>query len=590
MKLRTSLLAGMTLLVAVIIAATVAAAVVVVERAARRELAANLARSERVFEDFLGFRQSMLRSDCRQIANEPMLRATVGTQGVTRETVLGVLDDLRSSLGSDLFLLTDGDGRLVADVLDRKAEGFEMKNIAAIDKALAEGEAPAVWITSERPFQVHACRIAFGDQVIGLVVLGEQLDDSAARIIERQTGSVVVIALDGLRVASSRFTDMQQVGDVVAADETTIGDTRYAVAAGTLPGYNGTRGLTYALLRSVDEALAPGRQLTRSILAIAAVAMFAAVMIARMVARRLSRPVDALVQFTHEIAEGRLSARAQPSGPTEMRALATAMNEMIAELQRSRDNASAKERLERELEIAQRIQTSILPRSHDVKGLDIAARMIPASEVGGDYFDILPAGDGCWIGIGDVAGHGVTAGLEMLMVQSIVAALVREKPTAMPSQLVTVLNAVMYENVRNRLRQDEYVTLTLLRHHDGTLTFAGAHEDIVILRKREQACSTIRTPGTWIGGMREISQFTTNSRVELEAGDIVVLYSDGVTEAKNAEGELFGIDRLCRTVEDMRERSVEAIRDAIVDAVTVWQANQDDDITVVVMRREPARS
>lgn len=582
------MLAGMTLLVAAIVAATVAAAVTLVGRAERRELAANLERSQRVFEDFLGFRQSVLRSDCRQIANEPMLRATVGTPDVNHETILGVVDDLRASLGSDLFLLTDGEGRLLADALDRDAEGYDMKETAAVAQALAGGDAAAVWITGDRPHQVHACRIAFGEQVVGIVVLGEKLDDAAAGVVERQTGSVLVIGLDGKRVASSRFPDLEQV-PAAADGEVTVAGTRYAVVGGKLPGYAGSRTLTYALLRSLDEALAPGRQLTRTIFVIAAVALFAAIVIAGLLARRLARPVDALVQFTHEVGDGKLAVRAKPSGPTELRTLAAALNRMVEELARSREQVGAKERLEREMEIAQRIQTSILPRSFDVRGLEIAARMLPASEVGGDYYDILPVENGCWIGIGDVAGHGVTAGLEMLMVQSIVAALVNEKPGAMPSQLVTVLNAVMFENVRNRLGQDEYVTLTLLRHRDGTLTFAGAHEDIVLLRKKEEACTTVRTPGTWIGGMREITPFTNNSRIELEAGDLVVLYSDGVTEAKNAQREMFGVERLCRVIEATRDRPVETIRDAIVDAVTVWQLAQDDDITVVVMRRDPSR-
>jgi hypothetical protein len=88
--------------------------------------------------------------------------------------------------------------------------------------------------------------------------------------------------------------------------------------------------------------------------------------------------------------------------------------------------------LEKELEIGARIQTCILPAAIEVPGLSVSARMIPASEVGGDYYGVFPTHDGAWIGIGVVAGHGLTSGLVMLMMQSAVAALGRARPDALP--------------------------------------------------------------------------------------------------------------------------------------------------------------
>src|SRR6185312_8425348 len=134
-----------------------------------------------------------------------------------------------------------------------------------------------------------------------------------------------------------------------------------------------------------------------------------------------------------------------------------------------------RERLEKEMEIAARIQTSILPRALAVPGLEIAASMRTASEVGGDYYDVVGTADGCWLGIGDVAGHGLGTGLVMLMMQSGFGALARKMPDAGPRDLVLALNAMLVDNVRDRLRQREHATLTLLRYRqDGTLTYAGA--------------------------------------------------------------------------------------------------------------------
>lgn len=599
MKLRTALLAAITVLIAAIVVATVLAVITVVERAERRNLDAELLRSQRVYQELLGYRNAKLRSDCHVVANEPRLRATVATQDITHETVLGVANELRTSLGSDLFLVTDGEGFLLADTLDAKAQGFDLSKQPVIAAALEKGQGESVWITENRPYLVQACRVDFGAQTAGVILIGDLLDDNSAAAIHRQTGSTLVLALDGVRVAASPLGQAGVVPDRIpgvtsdvtgSIRELEIGDQRYAATGGPLPGYEGKRTLTYAMLRSIDEALAPGRQLTRSIFVIAAIVLVVGLALAGLLARRLSRPVDELVQFTRRIAGGKLDARATPTGATEVKALATAMNDMVGELEKSRRELAAKERLEREMEIAMRIQTSIIPRSFDVHGLDIAARMIPASEVGGDYYDVLPVQHGCWIGIGDVAGHGLTAGLEMMMVQSVVSALVRENPEATPSSHLGVLNHVVYNNIRHRLGQDEHITLTLLRYKDGELTFAGAHETILVFRASSGTCERVETPGTWLGAMRDISRFTRDSKLELAAGDIMVLYSDGLTEARNAAGEQFGLDRLAELVEAERAATVEAIRDRVFADVTAWRAGsvQDDDVSLVVVRRDPS--
>ena len=103
------------------------------------------------------------------------------------------------------------------------------------------------------------------------------------------------------------------------------------------------------------------------------------------------------------------------------------------------------------MEIAARIQTSILPRDVNVAGLEIAAAMHAATEVGGDYYDVVPVDDGCWLGIGDVAGHGLGTGLVMLMMQSGIGALARKMPDASPRDLLLALNTMLVENVRVRL-------------------------------------------------------------------------------------------------------------------------------------------
>lgn len=244
-----------------------------------------------------------------------------------------------------------------------------------------------------------------------------------------------------------------------------------------------------------------------------------------------------------------------------------------------------REHLEQEAKIAARIQTAILPHATQLEGLQISARMIPAADVGGDYYDVIAIDNGGWIGIGDVTGHGLIAGIIMLMLQGMVTAMVQRAPHSSPSQVVTTMNRALYDNIRNRLSRDDHATMTLFRYdRDGTLTYAGAHEDFILWRSNSKKIETVRAPGFWSGSLPDVSHMTTDASLKLEVGDLLVLYTDGVTEAMNEHGEQFGLARLGHAVASAAANPVEVIGQSIVDLVGQWQARQTDDVTLLVIR------
>lgn len=251
----------------------------------------------------------------------------------------------------------------------------------------------------------------------------------------------------------------------------------------------------------------------------------------------------------------------------------------------ARRETAERDRLQKEMEIAERIQTSILPKDVSVPWLEIASVMLPASEVGGDYFDIIPSDGLCWCGIGDVAGHGLRTGLVMMMIQSIVAALVAQNPWTTPTDALRVLNGVIYENVRTRLGQDEHATLCLLRlQRDGRVVHAGSHEDILLYRARSQAIEVFATSGSWIGAARSIELAISDSEFRLEPNDVLVLFTDGVTEALDEQQRAFGLDALSRELLPYATRSAEEIKDHLLGAVRRHTARQQDDVTLLVLR------
>jgi len=303
------------------------------------------------------------------------------------------------------------------------------------------------------------------------------------------------------------------------------------------------------------------------------------VLIAR---KKLIRPLLALVKRANEIEEGNLhGAKGLVGANMEIQKLSDAFDKMGTAI------ADREQSLRHELEVAANLQVSVLPDGPKVRGLEIAACMQPATEVGGDYYDVIPVEDGCWIGIGDVSGHGLGAGVVMLMLQSAIGALVRANPNADPSTIEVLVNAVLFDNIRNRMKRRDHATLSILRYtRDGRVRHAGAHEDLIVWRKKTREIELVPTDGTWVGAMPSIASATVDSELSLEPGDIVVLYTDGITEARRDKAQ-FGLPALCDVVSANADKTSNEIRDAIVTAVHAWTAQCQDDISVVVLRHEP---
>ena len=247
-------------------------------------------------------------------------------------------------------------------------------------------------------------------------------------------------------------------------------------------------------------------------------------------------------------------------------------------------------RLGAELEVTRKLQKMLLPTEHEltqVEDLDLACFMEPADEVGGDYYDVLQHNGRVLIGIGDVTGHGLHSGVVMLMVQMGVRTLLASNETD-PTQFLSVLNKAIYSNV-TRMDADKSLTLTLLNYYDGEIRVSGQHEEIIVVRDGGiiERLDTIDL-GFPIGLDDEIVDFIGEARVNIETGDGIVLYTDGITEAENISGELYEMERLCQVISREWAKPAETIKQAIVDDVYGFIGEQQvfDDITLVVIKKK----
>jgi serine phosphatase RsbU (regulator of sigma subunit) len=244
-----------------------------------------------------------------------------------------------------------------------------------------------------------------------------------------------------------------------------------------------------------------------------------------------------------------------------------------------------------EMDLARKIQTVLLPTEMRLQDYEISAIMVPASTVGGDYYDVIPSQGSDWVLIGDVSGHGVTAGLTMMMVQTAIRTVVlSDDATAKeltPARVLTRVNAALRANMR-KVGEDQYMTITGLQLNGNSVRYSGLHQDILVYRAQARRVERVETTGMWIGLMDDISSLMSDETLELASGDIVLLFTDGLTEAVIGEDRL-GTDGLAATFERVAAAGADnaLILKALMGTLT---EPANDDVTLMAVRYRPSQA
>jgi serine phosphatase RsbU (regulator of sigma subunit) len=307
---------------------------------------------------------------------------------------------------------------------------------------------------------------------------------------------------------------------------------------------------------------------------------------AGVLARGITRRLETMRDAIRRVGIGDLDVKVEASDD-ELGQLGNAFNQMIVEIREGRAALDNQARMSRELELATAIQRAMLPVSPAHPDFEFAGKMRPADEVGGDFYDVLSQERALWITIGDVSGHGIGAGLVMLMVQSAFASHFLNDPAANPSRVWRQVNDLLCENVINRLKDDKYVTATLLAYRDnGRFACAGAHEWPIIYRKETGRCEVVETPGPWLGIQRMTDEIPVKE-IELAHGDVLCLYSDGITETRNLAGELFDVERLIAVLSEAlgAGESLSEVGERVLERAEAFSGRREDDWTLLLVRR-----
>ncbi|MGK7893368.1 MAG: CHASE2 domain-containing protein [Xenococcus sp. (in: cyanobacteria)] len=247
-------------------------------------------------------------------------------------------------------------------------------------------------------------------------------------------------------------------------------------------------------------------------------------------------------------------------------------------------------RMGAELDVARQLQQLVLPKPEEldaIQNLDIAGYMAPADEVGGDYYDVLQSDGLVTIGIGDVTGHGLESGILMLMTQTAVRTLqeIKEKD---PVKFLDTLNRTLYQNVQ-RMNSDKNLTLAIINYLDKKVSISGQHEETLLVRASGQI-ERIDTMdlGLPIGITDDIADFIDHTVVELNSGDGLVLYTDGIPEAFNLKKQQYGMERFCEVISQNWQFTAQEIKQAIIDDVQTFIGQQKifDDMTLVILKQQ----
>ncbi len=353
-----------------------------------------------------------------------------------------------------------------------------------------------------------------------------------------------------------------------------------------------TSGWSLALFVPMEELLAELNKQTVIMVVFAIIGIVLTALLVAMVSYGATKPLRQLSKSTREIAQGQLETELPKIRHfDEIGQLTQDFEQMRKDLKTYLDTltaaTAAKERIESELKIARSIQESFVPKKFppfpERKEIDIFASLLPAREVGGDFYDFFIFDkDLLFFSVGDVSGKGMPAALFMAVVKTLVKSMAEHERD--PAKILQFTNNKLVEDNDNCM----FVTLFcgILHVRTGELVYANAGHDAPLVVSTAAPISPLAVPKSVALGIVEDVSYI-NKRIQLSPDDVLFLFTDGVTEAMSFVGEQFGLTRLYKSLEsgstatDLVNKVHEAVKEHEGDA------EQSDDITIMALRWAP---
>ena len=306
--------------------------------------------------------------------------------------------------------------------------------------------------------------------------------------------------------------------------------------------------------------------------------------VAMVTSRRVTEPIRQVTQAGRKLARGDYDVSVDIRTGDELQELGEVFNDTGPKLRE-------REKMKRSLELAMEVQQNLLPEGPPkLKGFDIAGKSVYCDETGGDYYDfidVVELGENkLGVAVGDITGHGIGAALLMASARGVL----RSHAGRYGTNLGELFNALNIHLVRDT-GEARFLTLFygIIDADQNTFCWAsGGHDPPYWLQRKTSQIDELESPGGIPLGILEEATYSQGGPVELSSGDVIVIGTDGIWEAANPAGEMFGKARLKDVLKVNQDESAEEIRTAIIDSVAEFRqtAPQLDDITLVVIKAE----
>jgi serine phosphatase RsbU (regulator of sigma subunit) len=436
------------------------------------------------------------------------------------------------------------------------------------------------------------------------VMLDVPVDERLVADLTSRTGIKLLRATTTVESRASGITIEIKDDEAKPSAETVQASGLISVAE--LPETDWQTGATASLTRAIEyrpleliQRLSTGTQVTGALLvkiwaavgAVFAVMYCVALALGLMLARSITRSVHALSHGTERLRRGDFGYQIKVTSRDQLGELAESFNVMARGIDDLLRESAEKERLEEELRIARQIQMSLLPQgSVGLRGLRVAALCLPAAEVGGDYYDLLPLADTrLGVLVADVSGKGTSAALYMAELKGLVLSLSRIYDS--PATLLKQANRILSANLDSR----SFITMTyaIVDTQTRTMRFARAGHNPLIQLEASSGRTRVLAPqglGLGIDPGDRFDEILEEMEVPLVPGDHFLFFTDGLSEAMNPSAELFGEQRLRDLLEGAPELASEPLKERILAEVRAFAAGtaQHDDMTMVLLQVGPA--
>lgn len=542
---------------------------------------------------------------CGSVAESPRFKAAIDEQDAS--TVQDQAAAEKEIVHCDMVLAT-GRARSVLAWIGPSKAAPDIKGVKIVQDAATGKKSTGLWLQEGHLFQVAAQPVRFlreggSDEVAGVLVMGEEVDQRQAQEMKRNTRTDVMYLLPGGAPGPTTLTGASQAETAQRLTEylnklspedqlkdqlveTRIGGQRHLVLAEPLSGHGAASGVIARLLlvRNLDAELAHLVQIQRALLGGGALAVLVALVLSLLLVHAITVPVAGLVRGAQEVGRGNYDFEIKAVTYDEIGILAQRFDEMRVNLKDYISRVKEGERVKRDLELARKIQASLLPTAAPtLPGIDLAGMCAPANAVGGDYYDFISLpGDRLALIVADVSGHNVGAALMMAMSRSVLRTATYAGHS--PGKIIDETNRVLFDDLVNA---SLFFSAFHAIYSAGTreLRYANAgHNPPFIVRAGTPGKRDLNTEGMLVGLMPD---WTPEEAAQtLTPGDVFVMYTDGIIETTNAKDELYGEARLVDLVRANADKTSKEIIQLVLDDVARWSNHEPlkDDATLMVMR------